>query len=72
MQECLQQSLKYTPFSGTQTVNDWLESLAKFSSEKGCEFDTYSLTNSEEWKQLMGRAVRVKPILGRSRFVGQA
>jgi glycosyltransferase involved in cell wall biosynthesis/multidrug resistance efflux pump len=72
MQECLQQSLKYTPFSGTQTVNDWLESLAKFSSEKGCKFDTYSLTNSEEWKQLMGRAVRVKPILGRSRFVGQA
>ena len=72
MQECLQQSLKYTPFSGTQTVNDWLESLAKFSSEKGCEFDTYSLTNSEEWKQLMRRAVGVKPILGRSRFVGQA
>ena len=72
MQECLQQSLKYTPFSGTQTVKDWLESLAKFSSEKGCEFDTYSLTNSEEWKQLMGRAVRVKPLLGRSRFVGQA
>ncbi|MEG4232666.1 chromosome partitioning protein ParA [Microcoleus sp. Pol11C3] len=72
MQECLQQSLKYTPFSGTQTVNDWLESLAKFSSEKGCEFDIYSLTNSQEWKQLMGRSVRVKPILGRSRFVGQA
>ena len=72
MHECLQQSLKYTPFSGTQTVNDWLESLAKFSSEKGCEFDTYSLTNSQEWKQLMGRAVRAKPILGRSRFVGQA
>ncbi|WP_333110291.1 chromosome partitioning protein ParA [Microcoleus sp. Pol1C5] len=71
MQECLQQSLKYTPFSGTQTVNDWLESFAKFSSEKGCELDTYSLTNSEEWKQLMGRAVRVKPILGTSRFVGQ-
>jgi peptidoglycan hydrolase CwlO-like protein len=72
MRECLQQSLKYTPFSGTQTVNDWLESLAKFSSEKGCEFDTYSLTNSEEWKQLMRRTVGVKPILGRSQFVRQA
>jgi chromosome segregation ATPase len=71
MREYLQQSLKYTPFSGSQTVNDWLESLAKFSSEKGCEFDTYSLTNSEEWKQLMRRAIGIKSTLGRSQFVGQ-
>ena len=58
MRECLQQSIKCTPFSHTETVLNWLDSFAKFSSEKGCELNTYSLTNSEEWKQLM------RPVLG--------
>ncbi|MEG4325010.1 methyltransferase domain-containing protein [Microcoleus sp. herbarium5] len=50
---CLQESLKCTPLSRTETVVNWLESFAKFSSEKGYEFDSYSLTNSGEWKKLM-------------------
>ena len=58
MRECLQQSLKCTPFSHTETVVSWLDSFTKFSSEKGGELNTYSLTNSEEWKQLM------RPICG--------
>jgi len=58
--QCLQQSLKCTPLSRTETVVNWLESFAKFSSEKGCEFDSYSLTNSAEWKQLMRSVTTLK------------
>jgi hypothetical protein len=61
MAQCLQDSLKFTPFSQTETIVNWLESLAKLSSEKGCGFDTHSLTNSQEWQQLMRRVVSVKP-----------
>ncbi|MCC3584920.1 hypothetical protein [Microcoleus sp. PH2017_30_WIL_O_A] len=60
MTQCLQDSLKFTPFSQTETIVNWLESLAKLSSEKGCGFDTHLLTNSQEWQQLMRRVVSVK------------
>ncbi|TAE43704.1 MAG: FkbM family methyltransferase [Oscillatoriales cyanobacterium] len=62
MQNCLQESLKCTPFSKTETLINWLESFAKFYSEKDHQLDTYALTNSEEWKQLMRWTVAVKPI----------
>ena len=62
MQNCLQESLKCTPLSKTETLMNWLESFAKFSSETENQLDTYALTNSEEWKQLMRRAVAVKPL----------
>jgi len=53
MQQCLQESLKLTQISRTESVVKWLESFAKFSSEKGHDFDSYALTNSEEWKKLI-------------------
>jgi FkbM family methyltransferase len=53
MQQCLQESLKFTPVSGTESVVNWLESFAKFSSEKGHDFDSYALSNSPEWKKLI-------------------
>ena len=53
MQHCLQESLKITPISRTESVVNWLESFCQFSAEKGQPFDTYSLTNSQEWKRLM-------------------
>ncbi|NJM62968.1 MAG: hypothetical protein HC849_26760, partial [Oscillatoriales cyanobacterium RU_3_3] len=58
MRECLKQSIKFTPFSHTETVLNWLDSFAKLSSEKGCDFNSYALTNSEVWKELM------RPMLG--------
>ena len=61
MQKCLQESLKCTPSSQTETIVNWLESFANFSLEKGRQLDTYSLTNSEEWKQLVRQAVAIKP-----------
>ena len=53
MQQCLQESLKFTPISRTESLLKWLESFCQFSAEKGQPFDTYALTNSEEWKRLM-------------------
>ena len=62
MQKCLQESLKCTHFSKTETMMNWLESFAKFSSQKDHQLDAYALTNSEEWKQLMRWTVEIKPI----------
>lgn len=63
MARYLQQSLKYKPFSRTETVLNWLESFAKFSMESGVSLNTESLTNSDEWKQLVRRLMSVKPKL---------
>ncbi|WP_019498098.1 sulfotransferase [Pseudanabaena sp. PCC 6802] len=60
MQELLKRSLRCTPFSLTETLLKWLESFTNFSTEKGHRFDSYSLTSSEEWKQLTRRATIVK------------
>ena len=52
MQQCLQESLKFTSISRTESLLKWLESFCQFSRENGHHFDTYVLTNSQEWKQL--------------------
>ncbi|MEG4041347.1 chromosome partitioning protein ParA, partial [Microcoleus sp. S1D4] len=57
MRECLQESLKFTSLSRTETVSNWLEGFSTFSSEKGGQLDSHALTNSEEWKQLMRRLI---------------
>jgi multidrug resistance efflux pump len=62
MRECLEESLKCTFLSRTETVNNWLESFGKFSSEQGSQLDTYSLTNLQEWKQLMRQVMAIKPM----------
>ena len=59
MQECLQESLKFTDISRTESVVNWLDSFAKFYAEKGDYFDSYTLTNSAEWKQLTRRVIAV-------------
>ncbi len=61
--ERLQQSLKCTPLSRTETVVNWLESFAKFSFETGYEFDSYSLTSSVEWKQLMRSVTTLRAVV---------
>ncbi|NJL19723.1 MAG: hypothetical protein HC895_01105 [Leptolyngbyaceae cyanobacterium SM1_3_5] len=62
MRECLQESLKCTFLSRTETVNNWLENFGTFSSEQGSQLDTYSLTNSQEWKQLIRQVMAIKPL----------
>ena len=59
MQEYLQDSLKLASVSLTESLVNWLESFSQFSAEKGQLFDTYELTNSQEWKRLMQRRIRV-------------
>jgi len=63
MAQCLQQSLKCTPLSPTETVVNWLETFTKLSSEKGCEFNTYSLTNSAEWKRVMRSITALRAVV---------
>lgn len=53
MQNSLQESLQCTPFLSTETMLNWIESFGNFSSAKGHHLDTYSLTNSAEWQQLV-------------------
>ncbi|MBD0340525.1 MAG: glycosyltransferase family 4 protein, partial [Microcoleus sp. Co-bin12] len=53
MQNRLQESLQCTPFFSTETMLNWIESFGNFSSSKGHHLDTYSLTNSAEWQQLV-------------------
>jgi hypothetical protein len=55
MGDCLQESLKFTSLSRTETVSNWLENFASFSLDKGEIFDSYSLTKLAEWQQLMRR-----------------
>ena len=66
MQECLQESLKFTDLSRTESVVNWLDSFAKFYAEKGDYFDSYTLTNSAEWKQLTRRVIAVNSKLIRN------
>jgi len=62
MQQCLQESLKLTSVSLTESLLNWLESFSQFSAEKGQPFDTYKLTNSQEWKRLMQRRLAVNKL----------
>ncbi|MEG4422793.1 MULTISPECIES: hypothetical protein [unclassified Microcoleus] len=63
MANYLKESLKCTPFSTTETVLNWLENFARFSSEKGDILDTNTLVNSAEWKELMRRSINGKTVL---------
>jgi glycosyltransferase involved in cell wall biosynthesis len=53
MVECLEKSLYYSPFTGTETVFNWLENFRSLSQEYGSKLDTYELTNLKEWKNIV-------------------
>ncbi|MEB3279448.1 MAG: sulfotransferase [Lyngbya sp.] len=71
MVQNLRKSMKQKPFSQTETVLNWLESFAKFSSERGETLNTQALTNSPEWKQLIRQAISKKSVLARKQSVQQ-
>ncbi len=56
MVECLQKSLYYTPFTGTETVFKWLENFRVASEEYGSNFDAYALTKLPEWQDIVVEA----------------
>ncbi len=53
MVECLEKSLHYTSFTGTETVFNWLEIFSGISQEYGRKLDTYELTNLKEWQNVV-------------------
>lgn len=62
MKSHLQKALKLTKTSPSETMLTWLESFSKLSLAQGIELDTPSLTNSEEWQQLMRQMTAKKGI----------
>ena len=60
MVKSLQQSLQHTPLSKTETIVNWLESFAKFSSENGFGFDSRKLIGMSEWQQLTRQSMLSK------------
>ena len=62
MKSHLQKALKLTKSSPSETMLTWLESFSKLSLAQGIELDTPSLTNSEEWQQLMRQMTAKKGI----------
>ncbi|MBE9164401.1 glycosyltransferase [Tychonema sp. LEGE 06208] len=57
MAECLEKSLYYTPFSGAQTISDWMESFKGDSAAYGYKFDIFDLTNLNEWQSIAFTAI---------------
>ncbi|CAH2571685.1 Protein LANA1 [Planktothrix rubescens] len=53
MKAHLQKALKLTTASPSEIILTWLESFSKLSLAQGMELDSESLTNSEEWQQLV-------------------
>jgi glycosyltransferase involved in cell wall biosynthesis len=49
----LKQAWDYRPNSGMETLVNWVESFADFSRNWGVKFNVSSLTNSEEWQNLV-------------------
>ncbi|MBE9143956.1 sulfotransferase [Planktothrix mougeotii] len=62
MKQHLQQALKLTKTSPSETILTWLETFSKLSLAQGFELDSQSLTDSEEWQQLMGQMMVKKPM----------
>ena len=60
MVKSLQQSLQHTPLSRTETMVNWLESFANFSSENGSGFDSSKLIGMSEWQQLTRQSMLSK------------
>lgn len=57
MAQYLEKSLSYTLYSQTQTISDWIKNFVKYGSEFGFSVDTYLLSNSSEWENLMERVI---------------
>jgi hypothetical protein len=61
MSECLQQSLRYTSLSRTQTISNWLEAFGSFAVCQGStQLNVQELTRSGEWQQLMHRVTTAR------------
>jgi hypothetical protein len=60
MQECLELSLRWSPFLRTENPVKWLEKFQELSSEGEIPIDTSTLTNTTEWKQLIQRVMAAK------------
>ncbi|VXD11502.1 sulfotransferase [Planktothrix paucivesiculata] len=68
MKAHLQKALKLTTASPSEIILTWLESFSKLSLAQGMELDSESLTNSEEWQQLVRQMTRKKGVTLTEKF----
>ncbi|MGD1809758.1 glycosyltransferase family 2 protein [Dapis sp. BLCC M126] len=65
MIDFFQQSLKYTNSLPTETLFNWVKSLKNFCELNGTYLDTYALTKSPEWEQLLKNVFQAGLILNK-------
>ena len=57
MQEQLEKSLRYTPFSIAETITNWVDCFKVYSQGFGYHFNGQALSSLPEWKQAVRSAV---------------
>ncbi|CAD5929303.1 sulfotransferase [Planktothrix agardhii] len=72
MKAHLQKALKLTTASPSEIILTWLESFSKLSLAQGIELDSESLTNSEEWQQLVRQMTAKKGVNLTEKSIKQA
>ena len=72
MKAHLQKALKLTTASPSEIILTWLESFSKLSLAQGMELDSESLTNSEEWQQLVRQMTAKKGVNLTEKSIKQA
>jgi len=60
MADYLAKSFSFKRAAPTEIVFNWLEMFQSYAQEYGADFDVYSLSNSQEWKQLIEQCI-IKP-----------
>jgi glycosyltransferase involved in cell wall biosynthesis len=53
----LKKSLQYTPVSVSRTLSAWVKAFTWYAEEYNYQLDIYTLSNSLEWRQLVGAAL---------------
>ena len=61
MADFLHKSLNYSPYLLVENISHWLNTFERLSGERGEEFNTEWVTNSQEWQQLIASVLSRSP-----------
>jgi glycosyltransferase involved in cell wall biosynthesis len=53
----LEKSLKYTPYSVTKTISDWIQSFIQYASDYGYQFEAHRLIQTKVWQGLINQLI---------------
>ncbi|MEN9521041.1 MAG: hypothetical protein RLZZ381_3629, partial [Cyanobacteriota bacterium] len=60
MTKFLHKSLDFSPYLRAENIAHWLSSFKRFTEERGKGFNINFLTNSSQWKKLIGSVLELK------------